>query len=388
MPLCPHYGVCGACDRLDWPIGQQLRDKVASLEQLLRPFLRDVRVAFDRPRQAPQYHRTRLLYPARSDQRGLPVLGQFAARSHDIVPIRECRTQDEGLVVLANRAQRVLRELGLRAFDARSGKGTVRAFHARLAAGTGELLIGVVTMPGAFAVGKELAQRLLEAAGSLPHSGAVPTRAVGVVRSISARDDEFALGNRHVALLGRDYQEDRADGLAFRISYGSFYQIHRDASTLLYKPALAMVGPLRGARVVDGYGGIGTFGLRCARAGAAAVEIVEENPVACRDAEHNVARNGFKNVRVVHARFTDAEFAPAPDLLIVDPPRSGLRRDGVARVLAASPKRVLHVACSAESLATDLDGLLAGGYRVTAVRLCDLFPHTGHVELAAALVRA
>jgi 23S rRNA (uracil1939-C5)-methyltransferase len=206
-----------------------------------------------------------------------------------------------------------------------------------------------------------------------------------VVRSISERDDEFLLGDRHVALKGRDHQFDRAGGLTFRVSAGSFYQIHRDADAQLYRPALRMAGDVRGLRVVDGYGGVGTFALRCAKAFAASVEIVEDNPSACRDAEYNAARNELAQVRVVRAKFTAAEFAHGPDLLIVDPPRSGLGAEGVRRVLAARPKRLLHVACSAESLAADLDGLVTGGHRVKAMRLCDLFPHTGHVELVTLL---
>ncbi|HEB52125.1 MAG TPA: 23S rRNA (uracil-5-)-methyltransferase RumA, partial [bacterium] len=52
------------------------------------------------------------------------------------------------------------------------------------------------------------------------------------------------------------------------------------------------------------------------------------------------------------------------------------------------PERILHVACNAESLRADLSGLSAGGYRLAAIRLCDLIPHTEHVELVALLERA
>ena len=98
---------------------------------------------------------------------------------------------------------------------------------------------------------------------------------VGVVHSISERDDEFLLGERHVPLRGTNYVTDRRDELTFRISAGSFYQVHGEAGELLYKPALRMCGDMRGKNVVDGYGGVGTFGLRLAKAGAATVTIVE-----------------------------------------------------------------------------------------------------------------
>jgi tRNA/tmRNA/rRNA uracil-C5-methylase (TrmA/RlmC/RlmD family) len=75
------------------------------------------------------------------------------------------------------------------------------------------------------------------------------------------------------------------------------------------------------------------------------------------------------------------------DLLLVDPPRSGLQPDGVARVLAAQPKRLLCVHCAADALARDLEGLCAGGWRVAEVRLCDMFPHTEHTEVLTLLTR-
>jgi 23S rRNA (uracil1939-C5)-methyltransferase len=115
--------------------------------------------------------------------------------------------------------------------------------------------------------------------------------------------------------------------------------------------------------------------------------IVEASEAACRDAEHNARSNGFEHVRVERAPFASASFAARPELLIVDPPRAGLMQAGVARVLAAEPARLLHVACSDASLARDLEGLAAGGYRVRAMRVVDLFPYTDHVEVLTLLTR-
>ena len=124
-----------------------------------------------------------------------------------------------------------------------------------------------------------------------------------------------------------------------------------------------------------------------ARAGAAEVTIVEENESSCRDAEHNAKANELSNVKVIVHPFAHARVAAEPDLMVVDPPRSGLGDAGIARVLKARPARLLYVACEAASLAHDLGPLVGNGYRVTAARLCDLFPHTEHVELVVMLDR-
>jgi len=65
---------------------------------------------------------------------------------------------------------------------------------------------------------------------------------------------------------------------------------------------------------------------------------------------------------------------------------AGLQATGIAAILANAPPRVLLVSCSLESLARDLAGL-HGAYRVAASRLCDLFPHTEHVEALTLLER-
>lgn len=368
------------------PIDEQVRDKIAAVERLLHPFLNGRRVEVEWPHDTPVHFRTKLLYPVRPDQNGRAILGIYQPMSHDLVRIRECRTQDEGLTALGVAAERLLRDLRLRPWDEQKGTGFVQAFGARLMPGTGELLIGVVTRPGVFEQGKELAERLMAIAADLRGSGRAKVTPVGVVRSISDRTGNYLLGDKNVPLLGRDYQEDRADGLVFRLRFGSFYQVHRDSAALLYRPVLALCGDVRGQRVVDGYGGVGTFGLRLARAGAARVEIVESNPVACGDAEHNARANGMaERVAVERAPFHEAAFAPAPDLLLVDPPRSGLQQHGVDRVVAARPRRLVMVHCSAESLARDLALLTAAGWRLQATRLCDLFPHTAHVEMVTQL---
>lgn len=369
---------------LDQPIAWQLQDKVAACEKLLAPFLGGQRIAFVTPDRSPRHFRTRLLYPVRADRNGLPIVGIYEFKSHHVVRIEECQTQDVWLTDFGRAMENVLRTLRLEPFVPGTERGMVKAIWARLASGTGEVCAGIVTRPGVFHQGQAFAEATMQAALTVP-----PARQgrhlVGVVHSISEREDEFLLGDRHMPLRGRDHVIDKRDDLTFRISAGSFYQVHAGAGGLLYGPTLAMCGDVKGQTVVDGYGGVGAFGLRLAKAGAATVTIVEDNAAACRDAEHNVKANGLTNVTVLAQPFASARLPAQPDLLVVDPPRSGLGDKGVARVVATRPRRVVYVACAADSLARDVASLTAHGYRLAAVRLCDLFPHTEHVELVALL---
>lgn len=384
-PRCRHFGTCGGCSLLDQPIAWQLHDKVAAAEKLLAPFLGAVRIESSPPERSPQYYRTRILYPVRVDRGGTPVVGIYEFRSHHVVRIEECRTQDRWLTELGRAMEKIVREQHLEPFVPGRGSGCVKAIWARLAAGTGEVGAGIVTRPGAFPQGGAFADAVMAAAEAIPRDRQ-GRRLVGVVHSISEREDEFLLGDRHVPLRGRDHIVDRRDDLEFRISAGSFYQVHAGAHALLYRPAIAMCGDVQGKRVVDGYGGVGGFGLRFAKLGAAEVTIVEDNGAAVRDAQHNVTRNELTNVKVLEAPFPGANLPKDVDIMVVDPPRAGLQQTGVNRTLAARPRRLLYVACAAESLARDL-GHLTPTYKVTAARLCDLFPHTEHVELVVLLER-
>jgi 23S rRNA (uracil1939-C5)-methyltransferase len=384
---CRVFGRCGGCSALDVPIAVQLERKAAQVAERCAAWLAGVDGEWEAPSRTPRYDRAKLLYPVQPDRAGRPTLGIYARGTHDVVRIDACEVQHPALTELGRRAERVLRALRLEPWDERALSGDVRALHARIAPGTGELLVGVVTRAGVFPAAAELARRLHEAAQDLPRDRGPAVRVVGVVRNLNESPGNALVGRRSLALLGRDHQFDRDGKLELRVSFGSFYQVHRDAARLLYAPALAMLGDVRGARVVDGYGGVGCFGLRLAAAGAARVTIVESSAPACRDAVHNAERNALTGVDVERASFPAASFEPGPDLLVVDPPRAGLMQPGVERALAARAPRILHVACSAASLARDLAGLCAGGYRVRRMRLVDLFPHTEHVEVLTLLER-
>lgn len=393
VDLCRHFGTCGGCDALDVPLADQLSAKRERVRAEVGAVLdrhghEAIEIDIDVPDRVPIGARTKLLYPAQPDAEGQLRLGLYERRSHALVPIRECRTQMNALTAVGSRIATTLRELGLTPYDETKDTGFVRALHARIAPGTGELLVGLVTRGGEFEKAAEFAAAVAAACEKLPRSGRHKPELVGVMRSIGTKQGNYLLGEKHMPLRGRDYLVDRQAGLTFRIGFSSFYQVHRNADAVLYRPALAMAGDVTGQRVVDGYGGIGTFGLRFARAGAAQVEVVEDHPSACADARENITRNKLGQVTVVESGFAAAEFAPEPDLLVVDPPRKGLEAEGVARVLAARPGRILHVACSLSALCRDLDGLLAGkAYQVTALRVCDLFPHSEHAEIVARLDR-
>jgi 23S rRNA (uracil1939-C5)-methyltransferase len=174
-------------------------------------------------------------------------------------------------------------------------------------------------------------------------------------------------------------------GMRLRITAGNFFQANAALNRGMVAAALDMLGPLEGKAVLDAYAGAGNFTLPLARA-AAHVTAVEGNPRAARDARENLAAHGLSNGHVFSGALEQARPAEPPYAALVDPPRTGLSRTAVDKLLELAPNKLLYVSCDPATLARDL-GLLRRAYELKQIRLADLFPQTYHLEALALLER-
>lgn len=173
--------------------------------------------------------------------------------------------------------------------------------------------------------------------------------------------------------------------LRFRVSSNSFFQVNRFLKDRLVEAA---IGGVSGERALDLYAGVGLFSLPLASR-FAQVTAVESGGGAVRDLQFNAERAGLSNLSAVHHSAEEflAGVTGAPDFVLLDPPRSGLGKPVVERLLKLRAPRVTIVACDPATLARDLSALLAGGYHLDRMALVDLFPQTFHLETVAALSR-
>jgi 23S rRNA (uracil1939-C5)-methyltransferase len=384
IQYCSHFGLCGGCSLLDQPIAAQLEDKVARTRTLLAPYLNGITPEVSLPPRTPRHDRISILYPIQPKGHH-PTMGIYRRGTHEVEEISDCRIQHKALTEFGIRATKIVAHANIDAYDETTGEGYLRAIRARIMPGTNELMIGLIATTSRFVGRDKLMAKLASAASDLRDDQGRPVKLVGVVLNINESPGNMLMGDRTISLQGDQWQHDRVGDLRIQVGFQSFYQLNRHAEAVLFKPALQMLGDVTGLRIVDGYGGVGTFTLRLLRDGAAHVTLVESSPTACADARANLRRNGFDNGEVFEQAFGTMPM-PQCDLMIVDPPRAGLQELGAKAVLKNAPPRVLLVSCSQESLARDLE-LLARNYRVTAMRLCDLFPHTEHIETLTMLER-
>jgi 23S rRNA (uracil1939-C5)-methyltransferase len=188
---------------------------------------------------------------------------------------------------------------------------------------------------------------------------------------------------------GQDWIAERLDDLLFRIGDRSFMQVNWAVTQFLVQTVIEWAKPTVGLRVLELFAGIGTLGLPLAKRGTL-VTLVESNPWASADARRAAKGNHIGRCRFRVApveRFLGTEQLTNYDLILLDPPRTGLSRECVQGLLRASSERILYVSCDPPTLARDLRRLIDGGYRIARLHAFDMFPRTAHLETLTELHR-
>lgn len=171
-------------------------------------------------------------------------------------------------------------------------------------------------------------------------------------------------------------------GRPFRVSADSFFQPGPVAAAGLVTAVAEAVGdsvPPSG-HLVDMYGGVGLFASVLGSRLGARVTVIEANRSAVADARVNLADIDARVVAGDVRRWRGRRNDPPVDVLVADPPRSGLGRQGVAAVVTARAPRLVLVSCDPASLGRDTALLAQAGYQLASVTMVDAFPHTFHVE--------
>lgn len=171
----------------------------------------------------------------------------------------------------------------------------------------------------------------------------------------------------------------------FQVSKGSFFQVNR---FLIDALVAQVVGEEHGGTALDLYAGVGLFSLPLV-ARFERVIAVESGSGAIRDLGANASRveQTIEAANTTVDRFLEG-FEGACDLVVADPPRAGLGKLAVKRLIALSPRRIVLVACDPATMARDLAPLVAAGYRLDKVTLIDLFPQTYHIETVVKLEKS
>ena len=375
---CPQRRACGGCQLQNMSYAEQLLHKQKKEVSLLGRFGHVEEIM---GMGHPLHYRNKVHAAFGLDRNRRVVSGIYQPGSHAIVPVDACMIEDKLADKIIVSTRKLLPAFKIQVYDERSGSGWLRHVLVRRGFATGQVMVVLVAVSPIFKLQKPFLAKLLTLHPEIST----------VVLNINDRFGPVVLGRRDKVIYGPGYIEDILCGKRYRISPSSFYQINPTQTEKLYSAAVEFAGLTGKETVLDAYCGIGTIGLTASDR-AKQVIGVELNGDAVKDAIVNARLNGVKNCWFTQGdagKYMEQMVADGhrPDVVFMDPPRSGSDERFIGSLLKAAPKRIVYVSCNPETLARDLDMICQGGYRVQRIQPVDMFPYTNHIETVVLLSR-
>ncbi len=212
---------------------------------------------------------------------------------------------------------------------------------------------------------------------------------VSVMHNIHPKNTSLVFGDKTVHVAGKEAIDEQLEDFTYELSARAFFQLNPEQTVKLYNEAKRAAGLTGTEKIVDAYCGSGTIGLWLSD-GASEIrgmDVIKESIV---DARKNAEKFGVSNA--VYEVGTAEEWLPKwkkegwkPDVIVVDPPRTGCDESFLKTVMQVKPKRFVYVSCNPSTLAKDLK-MLSKMYEVKSVQPVDMFPQTAHVEVVSQMI--
>jgi 23S rRNA (uracil1939-C5)-methyltransferase len=361
---CPYFGVCGGCNYQHIPYELQLHYKAEILRETLA---RLGRLHWDGPivphASPPFAYRNRVQWKIGLDETGAREIGYFQAGSQKLCAIRQCPIA----------SPRLNETLGAIVNLLHSGKlpPELREIEVFADHDDDRLLLNL-DLDGANGAAADLAATF---------RAALPSVETTLLHD--RRTDHFEL-------VGPGYIKYRVGDATYRIGHLSFFQVNRFVLDELVR---AVVGDARGKVALDLFAGVGLFSVPLANRFERLIA-VEANEAAARDLESNLQASGAAspNLRQTTVEAFLEQWHERPDLVVLDPPRTGVAARALARLIKIAPQEIIYLSCDPATLARDL-AILTGdaqnprSYQISELHLVDIFPQTYHIEALVRLSR-
>lgn len=195
------------------------------------------------------------------------------------------------------------------------------------------------------------------------------------------KDNVSSIFINGVKVFGNDYVMINVGNYRYAVYPDSFFQVNTKMISRLYDKVLEFAG--RGDKLLDLYCGAGTIGIYLAN-NFNSVRGIEQNESAIKGANLNKGINDIKNISFVCEKASDINEI-VEDVVVVDPPRSGLDSTTIKRILDSRIERLIYVSCNPITLARDIN-ILKDKYNLVGMSLFDMFPNTSHAECVCLLI--
>lgn len=377
---CTTYKRCGGCSLRHIDYAYTLKMKQDMVQNLINKSLNSrLKVKQTIGMDNPYYYRNKLQYPVGKNKDGKTVMGVFAKRTHEIVPVENCMIQNRKAQEIANELLKLIKEKDISVYNEENQKGKIRHIVVKIGIHTDEIMCILVTNEEKIEDEQEIVNTIIN---KFPN---IKT----IVKNVNSKNTNVILGNRNIVLYGDGYIYDTLGEYRFKISPMSFYQTNPIQTEILYQKAIDFADLNKEDILCDLYCGIGTIGIFASKyvKKVYGIEIVEE---AIEAAKENAKINNIENVEFMAGDVEKVfgkmlkEKNATPTVIIVDPPRKGLDATTIETIMKLEVSRLVYVSCNPATMARDLK-LLEEKYEVKQIQPVDMFPFTSHVECCSVL---
>lgn len=397
---CKFFGTCGGCKQQDLNYQSQLKYKEEQVHDIFERIagIVDVEILPIIGADKTFYYRNKMEFSF-SDKRWLTedevnksgdihdrnfALGLHIPRIYDkVLDIDECFLQSEESNKILNITREFFKSRNTSIYSTQTHTGYLRNLVIKQSHHEDELMVNLVTSTNDESLMKSYTHKLVEKVPQI----------TTVINNVNEKKAQVAIGDYEKVYYGKGFIYDRIGNYKFRISPNSFFQTNTLQAEKLYKTALDFAD-LKGDEVVyDLYAGAGTITIFSADS-AGKLYAFENIDSAVEDARINSELNKIDNITYINADLNksirpivNAGKIPKPDVVISDPPRSGMNPRTVNDVISMNPGKLVYVSCNPATQARDIKLLIENGYSLVKLRPVDMFPHTHHIENVALIVK-
>lgn len=395
---CKFFGICGGCKSQDLNYEQQIKFKEEQVKDIFERIggFSNLEIESIIPAEKIFFYRNKMEYSF-ADKRWLSedeigsmqeipdkdfALGLHIPGLYDkVLDIDSCWLQSEVSNSILNFTRDFFKNQQILPYSAQKHTGFLRNLVIKQSFLKKDLMINLVVAEENERLFTQYKEELLT---RFPH---ITT----IVYNINKKLSQVAYGDYEIISHGSGFIYDLIGKWKFRISANSFFQTNTSQAEKLYSTALEFARFKGDEIVYDLYSGAGTIPIFISE-NVKQIYGFESVEPAIEDAKVNIGLNNVTNFEPMLVDLNKS-FIPIiqgnkyqrPDVIIADPPRSGMNPKTVKDILELMPKKIVYINCNPSTQARDIKLLCEGGYKLIKLRPVDMFPHTYHIENVALL---
>lgn len=394
IPKCRHFTLCGGCVWQQMPYAEQLKVKEQKIKELFTPLLTDETKILPIIKSPSEWnYRTKMEFSFSQDKKGSKFLGLMILGSKGrVFNLEECHLMRPWVASLVQSVRTWWNANDLNAYYLPKNSGSLRTLTLRESEATGDRVI-ILTVSGnpEYAIKRSLLDEFV----SLCEKIAAPSKDANL--SVILRIQQVAKGRPteffEMRLVGPDSFRERVKihdkTYEFFLSPSSFFQPNGLVSSLLYQAAIDMA-ELTGTEVLyDLYAGCGVFGMLAADRvrQVISIELSADSSYDARCNSQRLQLHNFQSIQGDVGKVLKDKSLPTCDVVLCDPPRSGLGDQAIKEILSLSAQKIVYVSCNPATQRDDIEKLVSSGYSFKALQPVDQFPQTVHCENIVLLSR-